>query len=81
MKIEAVYGSPDANKATGELMSVNTLFPSPLDEEGRTKVKQLSLSLLVLSYCFSSHTILISYYCHRYYRYLGRNYSPQVMQR
>jgi Ca-activated chloride channel family protein len=27
-KIEEVYGSPEANEATGELMRVNTLFPS-----------------------------------------------------
>lgn len=26
--IEAVYGSPEANQATGEIMKVNTLFPS-----------------------------------------------------
>ncbi len=33
-KIIAVYGSPEANLATGELMRVNTLFPSPSSEEG-----------------------------------------------
>ncbi len=33
-KITAVYGSPEANLATGELMYVNTLFPSPSSEEG-----------------------------------------------
>ncbi len=27
-KIEKVFGSPEANKSTGELMKVNTLFPS-----------------------------------------------------
>jgi len=32
--IIAVYGSPEANLATGELMRVNTLFPSPTNEEG-----------------------------------------------
>lgn len=35
-EIEAVYGSPDADEATGELMSVNTLFPSPT-ENGASK--------------------------------------------
>jgi len=35
-KIEAVYGSPDANKATGEVMYVNTLFPSQ-SEDGAVK--------------------------------------------
>jgi len=29
--IEAVYGSPDSNLATGEIMKVNTLFPSHND--------------------------------------------------
>ncbi len=33
-EIEAVYGSPDANAATGELMYVNTLFPSPTSDAG-----------------------------------------------
>ncbi|MFC3958433.1 vWA domain-containing protein [Halovivax cerinus] len=31
-EIESVYGSPDADDATGELMSVNTLFPSPTED-------------------------------------------------
>ncbi len=35
-KIKAVYGSPDADKATGEVMYVNTLFPSP-SENGAVK--------------------------------------------
>jgi len=35
-KIEAVYGSPEANRATGDLMYVNTLFPSPT-KDGKTK--------------------------------------------
>lgn len=35
-KIEAVYGSPEANRATGEIMYVNTLFPSPT-KAGKTK--------------------------------------------
>ncbi|MFC2068387.1 VWA domain-containing protein [Chloroflexota bacterium] len=35
-EIEKVYGSPEANEATGELMRVNTLFPSKR-EEGETK--------------------------------------------
>jgi len=30
-RIEAVYGSPDAKMATGEIMKVNTLFPSTND--------------------------------------------------
>ncbi|WP_265111993.1 vWA domain-containing protein [Halosolutus halophilus] len=35
-EIEEVYGSPDADEATGELLSVNTLFPSPT-EDGASK--------------------------------------------
>jgi len=34
--IEAVYGSPEAKLATGEIMRVNTLFPSAT-QEGKTK--------------------------------------------
>jgi Ca-activated chloride channel family protein len=32
--IKAVYGSPEANRSSGELMYVNTLFPSPSNEKG-----------------------------------------------
>lgn len=35
-EIEKVYGSPEANEATGEIMKVNTLFPSKT-EAGATK--------------------------------------------
>jgi Ca-activated chloride channel family protein len=35
-KIDAVYGSPEANLATGEIMRVNTLFPSS-NKDGKTK--------------------------------------------
>jgi len=35
-EIEAVYGSPDAQLATGEIMKINTLFPSS-SEGGETK--------------------------------------------
>ena len=34
--IEKVYGSPEASESTGEIMKVNTLFPSP-KEDGETK--------------------------------------------
>jgi Ca-activated chloride channel family protein len=33
-EIEKVYGSPEADEATGEIMKVNTLFPSKKDEAG-----------------------------------------------
>jgi Ca-activated chloride channel family protein len=32
--IQAVYGSPDANRSSGSIMYVNTLFPSPTTQEG-----------------------------------------------
>ncbi len=32
-KIEKVYGSPEADEATGEIMKVSTLFPSKVEEE------------------------------------------------
>lgn len=32
--IDAVYGSPEADAATGELVRVSTLFPAPATEEG-----------------------------------------------
>jgi Ca-activated chloride channel family protein len=35
-EIDAVYGSPDAKLATGEIMKVNTLFPSS-SQDGETK--------------------------------------------
>lgn len=35
-EIEKVYGSPEADEATGEIMKVNTLFPSK-SEEGQTR--------------------------------------------
>ena len=35
-RIEKVYGSPEADEATGEIMKVNTLFPSK-SEEGEVK--------------------------------------------
>lgn len=31
--IEGVFGSPEADLATGEVMKINTLFPSPTEEE------------------------------------------------
>jgi Ca-activated chloride channel family protein len=43
-EIEAVYGSPEADKATGELMKVNTLFPSKR-VEGETKGGLILLKL------------------------------------
>ncbi len=43
-EIEKVYGSPEANEATGELMKVNTLFPSK-KEEGETRGGLIVLKL------------------------------------
>jgi len=43
-EIAAVYGSPEANQATGEIMKVNTLFPSKV-EEGETRGGVILLKL------------------------------------
>lgn len=43
-EIEKVYGSPEANEATGELMKVNTLFPSKI-ENGETRGGLILLKL------------------------------------
>jgi hypothetical protein len=40
-KIKAVYGSPDSNKATGEVMYVNTLFPTPSNDDGSTNLSNV----------------------------------------
>jgi Ca-activated chloride channel family protein len=47
-EIEKVYGSPEANESTGELLKVNTLFPSSTTEEG-TKGGIVLLKLKKLS--------------------------------
>ncbi|MBI4919671.1 VWA domain-containing protein [archaeon] len=47
-KIEKVYGSPEANEATGEIMKVNTLFPSKT-EEGQTRGGLVLLKLRKIS--------------------------------
>jgi Ca-activated chloride channel homolog len=36
-RIEKVFGSPEANESTGELMKVNTMFPAPKSEGGETR--------------------------------------------
>ena len=46
-EIEKVYGSPEANEATGEIMKVNTLFPSRrVEEETRGGLVLLKLERL-----------------------------------
>lgn len=47
-KIEKVYGSPEADQATGEIMKVNTLFPSKT-EEGQVKGGVVLIKLRKLS--------------------------------
>lgn len=47
-KIAKVYGSPEANEATGEIMKVNTLFPSKT-EGGETRGGLVLLKLIKLS--------------------------------
>ena len=55
-KIDAVYGSPDANLTTGSIMKVNTLFPSASTED---KVKG-GIVLLRLKKTGSSEDIKLS---------------------
>lgn len=47
-RIEKVYGSPEADEATGEIMKINTLFPSKT-EDSRTKGGIVLLKLKKLS--------------------------------
>ncbi len=47
-EIEKVYGSPEADQATGEIMKVNTLFPSKT-EEGQVKGGMVLIKLKKLS--------------------------------
>jgi Ca-activated chloride channel homolog len=47
-EIQKVYGSPEANEATGELMKVNTLFPSKT-EDGQTRGGLVLLKLKKVS--------------------------------
>ncbi len=47
-EIEKVYGSPEADLATGEIMKVNTLFPSKA-EEGQVKGGMVLIKLRKLS--------------------------------
>ena len=47
-EIEKVYGSPEADQATGEIMRVNTLFPS-MAEEGQVKGGVILVKLKKLS--------------------------------
>jgi Ca-activated chloride channel family protein len=44
--IDRVFGSPESEISTGELMRVNTLFPSLKDEQGQTKGGVVLLRLL-----------------------------------
>ena len=36
-RIEKVFGSPEANEATGELMKINTMFPAPRSDGGEAR--------------------------------------------
>jgi Ca-activated chloride channel family protein len=47
-EIEKVYGSPEADQATGEIMKINTLFPSKT-EEGQVKGGMVLIKLRKLS--------------------------------
>jgi Ca-activated chloride channel family protein len=58
-KIDSVYGSPDSDKATGSVMYVNTLFPTPTDDDGsRGGVVLLKLKKVALN---SDLDLVVSY--------------------
>jgi Ca-activated chloride channel family protein len=59
-KIEAVYGSPDAKLATGEIMKVNTLFPSS-SKDGETKGGVVLLKLKKVGTGFDDIELKVSY--------------------
>jgi len=58
-KIEKVYGSPEASEATGEIMKVNTLFPSKT-EGGETRGGLVLLKLKKVS-SNTGLTLTVSY--------------------
>ena len=58
-EIEKVYGSPEADQATGEIMRVNTLFPSEA-EDGQIKGGVILIKLKKLS-SDGSLRLLVSY--------------------
>ncbi|MBI4333370.1 MAG: VWA domain-containing protein [Chloroflexi bacterium] len=59
-KIEKVFGSPEADEATGELMKVNTLFPSR-KEHGETRGGLVLLKLRKTSSTPEKVTLKVSY--------------------
>jgi len=59
-KIDKVYGSPEADESTGELMKVNTLFPSK-KEENQTKGGLVLLKLSKISSTSSTLKLKVSY--------------------
>jgi Ca-activated chloride channel family protein len=56
--IDKVFGSPESEISTGELMRVNTLFPSAKDERGQTKGGVVLLRLLKKSSAVAGDTSL-----------------------
>ena len=58
--IEKVYGSPEANEATGELMKVNTLFPSKREAD-QTKGGVILLKLKKTGPTGGKLTLKVSY--------------------
>lgn len=56
--IDKVFGSPEFEISTGELMRVNTLFPSAKDDQGQTKGGVVLLRLLKKSGAVAGDTSL-----------------------
>jgi Ca-activated chloride channel family protein len=59
-EIEKVYGSPEADQATGELMKINTLFPSKA-EDGQVKGGVVLVKLKKLSTQDGEMKLKVSY--------------------
>lgn len=59
--IEAVYGSPEADMATGNIMHVNTLFPSKSTDEGEVKGGLVLLKLRKKANAKEEMTLSVSY--------------------
>ncbi len=60
-QIEQVLGSPEANQSRGELLCVNTLFPTPTDRRGRAKGGIVLLKLKKIADIQEDIKLMVSY--------------------
>merc|ERR1719473_411125 len=56
--IDKVFGSPESELGSGQLMRINTLFPAAKDEQGQTKGGMVLLRLVKQSSCRAADEIL-----------------------